>query len=229
HSAAMGEMISMIAHQWRQPLSLINTIIAGLQLKQEMQVLTKENMHSSFEKVEKTVFYLSETINDFRDYFKPNKTITEVNLSELFNKSMYFLTNEITQSDIQYNANIDTNIVIQTYKNELLQCIINIIKNSLDAFLESDIKEKKISINAEKKGDMIFITIQDNAGGIEEEILNKIFEPYFSTKSKNGTGLGLYMCKTIISEHLHGKITVESQNNSTTTLMELPYKLEKKQ
>lgn len=228
-SAAMGEMISMIAHQWRQPLSLINTIIAGLQIKQEMQTLTKENMRTSFEKIEKTVFYLSETINDFRDYFKPNKTMVEVNLSELFNKSMYFLTNEITQSDIQYNANIDTNIVIQTYKNELLQCIINIIKNSLDAFLESDIKEKYINIYAEKKEDKVLITIQDNAGGIKEEILNKIFEPYFSTKSKNGTGLGLYMCKTIISEHLHGKITLKSHDNSTTALMELPYKLEKKQ
>jgi signal transduction histidine kinase len=226
-SAAMGEMISMIAHQWRQPLSLINTIIASLQIKQELHSLTKEMMRESFEKIEKTVFYLSETINDFRDYFKPNKTITEVNLSELFNKSVYFMTNEITQSDIQYTANIDTDIVIQTYKNELLQCIINIIKNSLDAFVENNNDHKQINIRAIKKKNFLLIEIKDNAGGIKKEILNKIFEPYFSTKSKNGTGLGLYMCKTIIHEHLDGKITIKSENNSTTTLMELPYKLKK--
>ena len=228
-SAAMGEMISMIAHQWRQPLSLINTIIASLQLKQELQTLTQDTMRNSFEKIEKTVYFLSETINDFRDYFRPNKTIADVNLSELFHKSIYFMTNEITQSDIKYETNIDTNIVIETYKNELLQCIINIIKNSLDAFMETQHKNKKITISTKKYKKHILITIEDNAGGIPKNILGKIFEPYFSTKSKNGTGLGLYMCKTIINEHLDGKITVKSTNNSTITLMELPYKIKKYQ
>jgi len=224
-SAAMGEMVAMIAHQWRQPLSLINTIMATLKIKKELDTLEENSIDQAFEKIQNTTTYLSDTIDDFRDYFKPNKLCTDVNLLSLFDSSIFFLKDEMNQCDIRYNIEIESAITIKTYKNELLQSIINIIKNSIDAFHEKDIEEKEISVKAERKKSHISITIKDNAGGIDKETLSKVFEPYFSTKSKNGTGLGLYMCHTIITQHLKGQITMSSQNNETITLLELPYKL----
>ncbi|MEN4053060.1 MULTISPECIES: ATP-binding protein [Sulfurimonas] len=224
-SAAMGEMISMIAHQWRQPLSLITTLLTNIKIKKELQTLDEANMESSLGKIENTVKYLSDTINDFRDYFKPNKVKSDLKLSELFNKSIFFLKDEMNQYNIEYTINIDKQLSIKTYKNELLQSIINIIKNSIDAFKNSDIEDKKIEVSIQEFTYHISIIIEDNAGGIDESILEKIFEPYFSTKNKNGTGLGLYMCKVIIYEHLHGEISITSENNGTKVAIKLPKKI----
>ncbi len=224
-SAAMGEMISMIAHQWRQPLSLINTVIATLKIKKELGILDNKIIDNSINKIEKTTNFLSSTIDDFRDYFKPNKIATTVNISNLFEKSLFFLKSELKQLDIEYDINIDPNISIVTYKNELLQTILNILKNSIDAFKEKKKSKKKISVVVVNNEESILITIEDNAGGIRTDILQKVFEPYFSTKSKNGTGLGLYMCKTIINEHLHGNISLESNKNGTKVAIQLPDKV----
>ena len=224
-SAAMGEMLSMIAHQWRQPLSLITTLLANIKIKKELQTLQDEDIDYSFEKINTTVAYLSETINDFRDYFKPNKIKSKIEITELFNKSIFFLKDEMNQLNIKFNINADESIVITTYKNELLQCLINIIKNSIDAFENSHTKNKKIVVEAKELYDTIIITIEDNAGGIQKEIIQKVFEPYFSTKNKNGTGLGLYMCKIILYEHLKGEITLSSQNNGTKVAINLPKKI----
>jgi len=129
------------------------------------------------------------------------------------------------QSNIHYTIEIENFVTIETYKNELLQTIINIIKNSIDAFVGQEIEDKKIDVKVETKQSHIAIIIKDNAGGIKDDTLNRVFEPYFSTKSKNGTGLGLYMCHTIVTQHLKGQITMTSQGDETQTLLELPYKL----
>jgi len=223
-SAAMGEMISMIAHQWRQPLSVINTAIAIMKVQKNITgTITDETQIRSFNQIEKTVVYLSDTINDFRDYFKPNKDISEVNLSNIFNKSIFFLETEMQDLNISYQHDIDTELTIRTYKNELLQSIINIIKNSIDAFNEKKIVDKYIKILLlQSDNKHIIINIEDNAGGIEPKILKNVFEPYFSTKNKNGTGLGLYMTQTIINEHLEGNIDISSQENKTIVTIKLP-------
>jgi signal transduction histidine kinase len=221
-SAAMGEMLSMIAHQWRQPLSLITTLIANIKIKKELQTLDDLSMSDSFDKIENSVKYLSETIDDFRDYFKPNKIRTQVKLAELFNKSIFFLKDEMNQLNIEYKIDIDKELILYTYKNELLQCIINIIKNSIDAFEYSKQLEKKIVVKAYPKEEFITLVIQDNAGGIDKTIIEKIFEPYFSTKNKNGTGLGLYMCKIIILEHLKSHIDIVNEDNGTKVTIHLP-------
>ena len=223
-NAAMGEMISMIAHQWRQPLSVINTSLATMKIKQELEILDKKTLFKAFAQIENTVLFLSETINDFRDYFRPHKIKTEFSLSELFDKSIYFLKAEISNQSIKYYEDIDKTITLKTYKNELLQSLINILKNSLDAFEETTTVDKQIHLSAKHQNDDIVIQIKDNAGGIDEEILSKVLEPYFSTKSKNGTGLGLYMCHTIITEHLAGKIHIQSPDNTTTITIILPIK-----
>ena len=227
-SAAMGEMISMIAHQWRQPLSVINTIMATIKIKQELDTLKKDMLVNSFDKIEETVAYLSSTIDDFRDYFKPNKLIKEISISEVINKSTTFIVQEMKLLNINFSYEVDKELKIKTYQNELIQCIINILKNSIDAFNENSIKEQKIFIKVKAHQTHISLTFSDNAGGIDKEVLKKIFEPYFSTKAKNGTGLGLYMSKTIIDEHLKGKITVTSSSGTTDVLIELPYDIENK-
>ncbi|MBA1433278.1 MAG: PAS domain-containing sensor histidine kinase, partial [Epsilonproteobacteria bacterium] len=122
-SAAMGEMISMIAHQWRQPLSLISTLLANIKIKKELHTLDEKSMDESFEKIDQTVKYLSETVNDFRDYFKPNKIKSKVKLQELFHKSIFFLKDEMTQYNIEYISDVEDNLTLYTYKNELLQSI----------------------------------------------------------------------------------------------------------
>ena len=227
-SAAMGEMIAMIAHQWRQPLSLINTVIATLKVKKELNILSDEITNQSFQKIQSTVKYLSETIDDFRDYFKPNKEIHKIDINTLFEKSIFFLKLEMEVNSIEYSITSNEPIEISTYKNELLQTLINIIKNSIDAFKESDEKDKHIKVKLAKFSTHVSIEILDNAGGIKEHVLARVFEPYYSTKSKNGTGLGLYMSKTIITEHLLGSITLTSENNQTKVLIELPFNIRKK-
>jgi signal transduction histidine kinase len=148
-----------------------------------------------------------------------------VKVAELFNKSIFFLKDEMNQCNITYNSYIDEDITIKTYKNELLQSIINIIKNSIDAFDKKSKEKKEISVFVTLEDDALTITIEDNAGGIDKAILEKVFEPYFSTKNKNGTGLGLYMCKTIIEQHLQGEISLSSQNNGTKVAIKLPLKV----
>ncbi len=224
-SAAMGEMISMIAHQWRQPLSVINTIMATMKIKEELDLLDKKTTDESFAKIENTIQYLSHTIDDFRDFFKPNKIIKEISIRDTIDKSTTFLLSEMKLLDIEFSVDINKELTIRTYQNELIQCFINILKNSIDAFKENSIKEQKLSFFAHKNATHISLKFTDNAGGITEEVLQKIYEPYFSTKAKNGTGLGLYMTKTIIEEHLKGKITITSEDSNTNTLIELPYSI----
>jgi signal transduction histidine kinase len=220
----MGEMISMIAHQWRQPLSVINTILATLKIKKDFNTLDDETVDRSYERIEQTVNYLSHTIDDFRNFFKENKELKDTTLQNIFDKSTNLLKEEMQIRNIEYTEDIG-DIKISTYQNELIQSIINIIKNSIDAFKIDTNDKQNIAIKAFEKQTHIIINIEDNAGGISKDILKKIFEPYFSTKSKNGTGLGLYVCKIIIEEHLNGKLTIKSKNKKTIVIIELPKKL----
>ncbi|MEA2098756.1 MAG: PAS domain S-box protein [Campylobacterota bacterium] len=224
-SSAMGEMISMIAHQWRQPLSVINTIISTLRIKKELNILDEETELEAYTKIEDTVQYLSVTIDDFRNFFKKNKILTKVSLSSILDKSTSLLKGEMKLHEIEYIQRVDENLEIETFQNELVQAIINFIKNSIDAFEDRVDKNKRIIVDVEASDTHITITINDNAGGIDKKVINKIFEPYFSTKSNNGTGLGLYMSKTIVEKHIKGQLTVISDNGETNVIMELPYKI----
>ena len=226
-SAAMGEMISMIAHQWRQPLSVINTIMATIKIKQELNVLDSTSLDTAFSKIEDTVKYLSHTIDDFRDYFKPNKIITDVSVWNIMQKSTTFLLVDMKQQGITFKMNNDVEINIETYQNELIQCIINILKNSIDAFKEHNTEDKSISVFIKKENTLVSFSFEDNAGGIDNAAIHRVFEPYFSTKAKNGTGLGLYMTKTIVEEHLNGQVSISSSQGRTKVLIELPYFLKK--
>ncbi len=214
--AVMGEMISMIAHQWRQPLSTVTLNISNLQIKKLLgEELDSEVLDKALEDISDTVVYLSDTIDDFQTYFHPNKELTKIELHELLNKAVVFALPRLknTKIDIQIIKNED--IFVETYMNELIQVTLNIINNAIDVLISLELDAPKITISIEENKDEATILIEDNANGISEEILPKIFDPYFSTKGKNGTGLGLYMSQMIIQKQFDGVIGVDTSPQGT--------------
>jgi signal transduction histidine kinase len=211
--AAMGEMIGNIAHQWRQPLSTITTASTGMILQKEMGILSDEFFFEATKKINSSAQHLSKTIDDFRNFFSPNKVKSKIYLENLFAITFDLISAQFTAKDIKIIKNIE-NIELFTYENELVQALINILNNARDELIKlSNDEDKFIFVDINKYGeDKVQIIIKDNAGGIKEENLDKIFEPYFSTKHKSqGTGIGLYMTEEIITKHLDGEIFVENK------------------
>ena len=207
---AMGQMIENIAHQWRQPLSVISTSASGLKLKKQLNILEDEELIKSIDKIVDTAKYLSDTIDDFRYFFKPQKDKTKFSLVKNIEKSLSFLETVLKENSIKVEFEYE-DIDIIAYETELIQVFINIINNSKDAFIEKKIEDRVIFISIKKFPNRILIEIKDNAGGVEEDILDKVFEPYFTTKHQyNGTGIGLYMSNQIIKTHLNGDIFMKN-------------------
>jgi len=227
-SAAMGEMISMIAHQWRQPLQAVSVLTQKLPLLKMIDGdIDEEVLNKVVDDVGLQLDYMSKTIDDFRNFFKPDKDKQKVKLSKLIIKVEEFLSYMLKMEKVKINLSYEEDITLELHYNEVMQVFINIIKNAVDAMKEHKIKDRYININFYKKDNHVIINFEDNAGGIDESILSKIFDPYFSTKSnKNGTGLGLYMSKTIIEEHSNGKLSVKNSPNGATFTIMLPLEKE---
>jgi PAS domain S-box-containing protein len=225
-SAALGEMISMIAHQWRQPLQAVSILIQKLPLLKMIKgEISDEILEDVVTQVTSQVDYMSKTIDDFRDYFKPNKKKEDVYIENIINKSIDFLSYLFKLNSISVKYKNDSTLTIEIYLNEIVQVFINLLKNSCDAMIEKNIANRVINIFTYEKNEKLFIEFEDNAGGIEDKLIDKIFDPYFSTKSnKNGTGLGLYMSKTIIEQHSLGKIDVYNIDFGTKFVIQLPLK-----
>ena len=207
--AAMGEMLENIAHQWRQPLSVITTAASGIQLQKDFDSLTDDELENSMKEIMKSANYLSHTIDDFRDYFKPNKEKVIIKIEQIIEKTLGLVSSKFKHLEIQIIKDFEQ-IEISSLSNELIQAFMIILNNARDA-LEDKQYDKKIFINIYKKDNEAIISIKDNAGGIPEEIIDRVFEPYFTTKHKSqGTGIGLYMTEEIIVKHLKGSIAVEN-------------------
>jgi len=210
--AQMGEMLSMIAHQWRQPLSAISNTANALILKAKLNKIDKELIIQHSNKILEYTLYLSTTIDDFRNFFRPDKNKEETNYKEIIDSVLSITETSLKNKNIKIIKKLNCKSSFITYKNELKQVVLNIIKNAEDILLENQIKEPVIIIETSEKDGYKILEISDNGGGIPEYLLDKIFDPYFSTKSqKNGTGLGLYMSKIIIEEHCKGKITAKNR------------------
>ncbi len=208
--AQMGEMISMIAHQWRQPLSTLSMIIQGTVFKHRRGLLDA-NMIQQLDKNSKIqISQMSDTIDDFRNFFKPEKKSEWFNVPDTIAKSISLISPSFIDGNIKFELNIQENIIFIGFPNELGQSLINILNNAKDALIQNNADEEKIiKISLKDFSDRIVLHVEDNAGGIPADIMDDIFNPYFSTKTdKNGTGLGLYMTKIIIEEHMSGKIRV---------------------
>ena len=211
--AQMGEMIAMIAHQWRQPLnnlSLLNQLIISKYKKNKLDNKTMEYFQKN---AHLHISLMSETIDDFKNFFKPQENPKKFNLNELILTVLNIIKPVLEKESVNIIFLTKEQYICSGYKNSLGHAIVNIVNNAKDALIEKNINNKKITIQLYEKEDNLIISIEDNAGGIPKDIINKIFDPYFSTKTeKNGTGLGLYMTNMIISEHMHSKIEVKNSD-----------------
>lgn len=226
--AQMGEMISMIAHQWRQPLAIISAIVGMIRVEEALRGEENHMLCDQLKKIEEQSIHLSQTITDFKDFFRPDKDKEETSFSRILANAANLVDHSIKSHDVTFVQTVHKDPVIQTYANEVLQVVLTLIKNSIDAFEENKIKTAKISIEIDQIENYAMLSIQDNAGGISPELMEKIFLPYFTTKKQsNGTGLGLYMSKMIIEEHCHGKIEVFSDNAMAIFKILLPLEAEK--
>lgn len=227
--AIMGEMIGMIAHQWRQPITVIGMLTNNALLDIELGELKMDQLVEDLESIDKQVHFLSRTIDDFRNFFRPNKLPQSITLGEIENELMTIVGKSFENNRISLIFEGDKNTHLVTYKNELLQVFLNILNNAKDAFLENRTISPTVCIYLNEAEEKLHFLITDNGGGINADVLTHIFEPYFSTKSeKNGTGLGLYMSAMIVEKHLKGSIGVCSENNTSTFTIIVPKTIDEK-
>jgi signal transduction histidine kinase len=220
--AVMGEMISMIAHQWRQPLSTVTLEISNLQLKKMLnKKIESDELDNTLNHMSDTIMYLSQTIDDFKTYFLPDKKIVEIEIYELIKRAVSFIKARAKENKIKVSISDFKNINIKIYSNEFIQVILNILNNAIDAHNENRVKNPVININVKERDESLLIYIVDNAGGIKDEHIPKLFDPYFSTKGKNGTGLGLYMSQMIIKKQFNGEISANSSENFSTFIIDI--------
>ncbi|MDF1876640.1 response regulator [Sulfurimonas sp. SAG-AH-194-L11] len=221
--ASMGEMIGHIGHQWRQPLSSLGIMFQKLDLAYRKEKLNEQLMTSSTQKAIRIIEQMSKTIDDFRDFFKSDKKLYLTTITDVLDQANSVIEATLLKHNITLNRHIKNNIEFKCYKNELSQVILNIIVNAKDAILLNEVQNGEISITVQSDTKYINIIIDDNAGGIPEDILEKVFEPYFTTKEKsNGTGIGLYMSKTIIEEHMQGKLELSNTLSGASFKIKLP-------
>ena len=220
--AQMGEMIGMIAHQWRQPLSAIAASASSLLVKQVINEMDEKSLEKGLNDIVGLTEHLSRTINDFRDFFKNEKKKTDVRLEDLVKGSIQIIDSIFIAKNITLNTEYLCDEKITTYANEVKQVILNILKNAQEIIEEKNISKPIISIKTYLENEKYCISIEDNAGGISTAIIDKIFEPYYTTKSSlNGTGLGLYMSKTIIEEHCKGSLEARNVNEGAMFIISM--------
>ena len=231
--AALGEMIANIAHQWRQPLSVISTGVTGMKMQKEYGILNDEEFDKTCQAINDNAQYLSKTIDHFSDFIKGERNKVEFDLRDNINNFLTLVQGSIKIHNINIVLDLEENIKINNYPNELLQCLFNIFNNAKDALVEKKIEDKYIFISSKIKKNHIIIKIKDNAHGIENSALPHIFEPYFTTKDKRkGTGLGLNITYNLVTKGMDGSIEaynvsfIYNKNEYTGAefRIELPYK-----
>jgi len=215
-SIQMNELLSMIAHQWRQPLSCITSVVAQLKLGIILDDINSDKFSNHLDDIEKYTVDLSQTIDEFRMMYEPSQRTASISIRELLNKSAGIITTSFQEQNISISINGDDNALNAKVSGELYQVVLNILKNAQEAFLEMKIAPALIEIKVSEQDNQLLITIKDNAGGIDKETLGYIFDPYFSTKdNKNGHGLGLHISKNIVEQQCHGRLSAEVINAGT--------------
>ena len=209
--AAMGEMINNIAHQWRKPLNILGLTIQGLLLSQDPGTAHKKAVEEVVSKSMEIIKHMSQTIDDFKNYFKPDKETVQFKIRDVLQRALPILEENCSRREIKINIVEQEEIVLGGYPNELLQALLNILINAVDALTEKTVPAPMITVTISRGAKRALVTIADNAGGIPEEIIDRIFDPYVSTKDPDqGTGIGLYLSKTIIEKSMEGTLTVRN-------------------
>lgn len=224
--AQMGELIGNIAHQWRQPLSVISTVASGMKLKKEMNILDDSDFSNYLNKIVDNTYFLSATIDEFRDYIKESHIEKEIIIQERVRMAIKIIESSFLMENIQVVEDYmeKSPISFNLISGELLQVLLLILNNAKDAFKDNNSKNKWLKYSVKKEENKIFISLEDNAGGIPLDVLDKIFNPYFTTKHQNqGTGMGLYNCYNIVVKHLKGKLYATNTFIGAKFTIELPY------
>ncbi|WP_183359442.1 PAS domain S-box protein [Geomonas limicola] len=208
--AAMGEMLSNISHQWRQPLNLLGLNIQGLALMEETGGASAEVIRETTERCMELILYMSRTIDDFRNFFKPDKEKSHFRLSEVVTAATKLMEGAFNSRSAQIEVAELADCVVYGYPGEYSQVVVNILNNAKDAFETRQVAEPRVLLTLDARDGRSLLTIEDNAGGIPEEHLPKIFEPHFSTKGPQGSGIGLFMSKNIIEKNMNGRLTVRN-------------------
>ncbi|MDK2040773.1 sensor histidine kinase [Aliarcobacter butzleri] len=224
--AAMGEMVGNIAHQWRQPLNALGLILQNLKFSYEIGELDEKMIDKSVKKATMLTENMSKTIDDFRNFFRPNKAKENFKINEGITKAIELIESTFEHNNIKLEKDFaSSEIEFFGFANEFSQVILNLLTNAKDAVLENKIENPLIIIQTKIDDEYIYISIKDNGLGIKDEIINKIFEPYFTTKDEGkGTGIGLYMSKIIIENNMNGKIEVKNEQNGANVIIKLPIK-----
>ncbi|MDC0933455.1 DUF3365 domain-containing protein, partial [Arcobacteraceae bacterium] len=220
--AALGEMIGNIAHQWRQPISAVSAIMMNIKWTAISNGVEKHFLDDRMKEANDQLKYMSQTIDDFRNFFTPNKEKEYFNLKDESKKAFQILQATLENHNINLQIYSKQDISTYGYANEFSQVILNIISNAKDVIIEREIKQPKIEIHLSQDTKNIYCQIKDNAGGIAEKYIHKVFEPYFTTKEHNGTGIGLYISKEIIHKHMKGTLKVKNIKNGTNFIISIP-------
>ncbi len=221
--AQMGEMIAMIAHQWRQPLSAISSTASDLHLKIMYDNFESDYFVDKLEKIDDFSQHLSKTIDDFRGFYKEDKEKKNICFSDITQGALDIVSTSVENKNILLDMEFTCKKEVAAYPNELRQVILNLIKNAEDVLIEKEIVNPTINIKTYDDGENSYFEVRDNAGGIADNIIEKIFDPYFSTKTKkDGTGLGLYMSKTIVEEHCGGKLIASNTQDGALFKISIP-------
>jgi two-component system, NtrC family, C4-dicarboxylate transport sensor histidine kinase DctB len=221
--ASLGEMIGNIAHQWRQPLNTLGLVVQNIHFTYKEDGLNDEFMDKSLNKVNLLTQNMSKTIDDFRNFFKPDKERENFNLNDLTKDTLALVEASFEHSGIKINTLDNSEVFIYGFRNEFSQTLINILNNAKDAIIDKNIEKPEVNIEIGLDNNYSFIKIKDNAGGIPSNIFDKIFDPYFTTKEEGkGTGIGLYMAKIIIEQNMKGKLEVKNINNGVEFTIKIP-------
>jgi PAS domain S-box-containing protein len=220
--AAMGEMIGNIAHQWRQPLNLLGLTTQQLLMFYDMGGFDRKFLAENVENSMKLIFHMSQTIDDFRNFFKPDKEKAKFKVREAVTNTLTLLEGSLQSPRISVEIVALEDPVINGYANEFAQVVLNIIINAKDVFTEREINDAKLSITVASENDCAVVTVADNAGGIPDDVIDKVFDPYFTTKGpQGGTGVGLFMSKTIIEKNMGGRLSVRNTANGAEFRIEV--------
>lgn len=211
--AALGEMIGNIAHQWRQPLNTLGLVVQDVEEAYRFDGLTESYIKNMSFKAMEQINYMSQTIDDFRNFFSLTKEKKLFTLIQSVSDAIDMVAMEMKKHEIKLEISIPEELVIYGMKNEFSQVLLNVINNAKDALTQNEGKKPFIRIAAKSHADKVEITIEDNGGGIPIEILPRVFDPYFTTREEGkGTGIGLYMSKMIIEEHMNGLLSAQNSN-----------------
>ncbi len=221
--AEMGEMVGNIAHQWRQPLAIVNTILGILKEKNEITTLSRDEIDDKLTKMQMRILYMSDTIEDFMNYYRPDKEKIVFNVYNALIKAIKISNFSISDKCLSIDATDEESLDIYSYKNEFIQVLVSLLSNINDIKLEKSIQNLKIIVSLKENNGNIQLSIEDNAGGINKDIIGKIFNPYFTTKHQSmGTGLGLYITKMIIEDNMGGTITAKNGNKGAIFTIRIP-------